>query len=535
MARAAVLSKAETGTGLTEEAGRPRPKLIWDASNPGAPVPSKVEAGAARYLVKFHRGCMCADAGRLRTAAGLFREAIRIKRDFTEAHYNLGVVLTQSGELPEAITAYREAVKINPSLWEAQHNLSIALSRNGQLAEAVETFRETIKLSAADAIVSMMAGKSAAQSVGNVVDAHLGLGRALANSGQLPEAIAVLREAVKIDPGSVQAYYQLAVAYTHSHQVPEAIAAFRNIVNVTPEDASAWSVLGGMLLENSQLPEAIAACREAVRIEPGLAQAHLDLGEALAKTGQMSEAIVAFGKAVETASDSEREEIVKSIVDEVARSASIGGAVSATKNNVYNEGDVDDSAEYSAAAADARTRGLSLAELKEAVEQKLAEKAKDAADKTTRRAKEPPCPESDLKGAASRPAIAADAVKGEVSGQRPEWKDYKGKMALPEFVAWTYAAEREAGTLTKATLRGDFALYTDYYNWRRKPNLPEDQHWLRDLPTGKRLREQHEAEAGVDPSRGARVEDFDPGAQEAIRAYNRLNRRAQRRVRAAPA
>jgi hypothetical protein len=128
-----------------------------------------------------------------------------------------------------------------------------------------------------------------------------------------------------------------------------------------------------------------------------------------------------------------------------------------------------------------------------------------------------------IQPAASHSAAHADAI----GRPRPGWKDHKDKMALPEFVAWAYAPERAAGTLSKAMLRGDFELYTDYFNWRRRRNLHTEEHWLRDLPTKKEWAAQQ-----PDPS-PTRLEEFDETTQEAVRRYQRVRQRGYRRVHSA--
>jgi hypothetical protein len=111
---------------------------------------------------------------------------------------------------------------------------------------------------------------------------------------------------------------------------------------------------------------------------------------------------------------------------------------------------------------------------------------------------------------------------------RPAWKDHKPNMTLPDFVAWGYALEREAGTLTTTMLSADTRLYTDYYNWRRKPNLPSEHHWLRDLPTKAEKRHQLEIASGFNRGAVVRVEDFKPEEREVIRRYNAIKTRSQR-------
>jgi cytochrome c-type biogenesis protein CcmH/NrfG len=43
-----------------------------------------------------------------------YREALRLKPDFAEAHARLGSVLLRVGRLPEAEAAYTEAMRLHP-------------------------------------------------------------------------------------------------------------------------------------------------------------------------------------------------------------------------------------------------------------------------------------------------------------------------------------------------------------------------------------------------------------------------------------
>ena len=42
-------------------------------------------------------------------------KAIKIKPDFVEAHYNLGIILHELGEYQKAVNSYEKAIKINPN------------------------------------------------------------------------------------------------------------------------------------------------------------------------------------------------------------------------------------------------------------------------------------------------------------------------------------------------------------------------------------------------------------------------------------
>jgi hypothetical protein len=125
-----------------------------------------------------------------------------------------------------------------------------------------------------------------------------------------------------------------------------------------------------------------------------------------------------------------------------------------------------------------------------------------------------------------RPDAAAKETTNRAKAAPRSWNEAKARgEALPEFVQRMFADECQAGTLSTATLYQDQELYGDYQNWRRRRNLPQELHWLRDLPTGKK---QRTAAAKKDFKEPMRVADFEPAAQEAIRTYNRMNRRATR-------
>ena len=61
-------------------------------------------------------------------AESAYREAIRLRPDYPEAHNNLGILLARQGRLEAAIGHFRETLRIRPDNPEAQRNLDAALS-----------------------------------------------------------------------------------------------------------------------------------------------------------------------------------------------------------------------------------------------------------------------------------------------------------------------------------------------------------------------------------------------------------------------
>ena len=75
-----------------------------------------------------------------------YREAIRLKPDDADTHYNLGIALKAQGKLTEAVAEYRTAIRLEPNHANAHCNLGLALADQGKLAEAIAEYREAIRL-----------------------------------------------------------------------------------------------------------------------------------------------------------------------------------------------------------------------------------------------------------------------------------------------------------------------------------------------------------------------------------------------------
>jgi Tfp pilus assembly protein PilF len=108
------------------------------------------------------------------------REAIRLKKDFAEAHNNLGNALADKGQLDEAIKEYREAIRLKKDDAMAHSNLGTVLREKGQLDEAITAYREAIRLKK------------------DWAEAHCNLGLVLRDQGRFEDALAALQTGHKL-------------------------------------------------------------------------------------------------------------------------------------------------------------------------------------------------------------------------------------------------------------------------------------------------------------------------------------------------
>ena len=78
--------------------------------------------------------------GRNEEAAGCYRDAIALRPDYQAAHSNLGTVLTALRKPEEAVASFEHALALNPSFGPAHSNLGNALMAMNRHAEAVQSF-----------------------------------------------------------------------------------------------------------------------------------------------------------------------------------------------------------------------------------------------------------------------------------------------------------------------------------------------------------------------------------------------------------
>ena len=135
-----------------------------------------------------------AGLGRVREAINLYREALRMKPDYAEAHNNLGNALASIGQHAQAAEQYREALRLKPDYPIAHSNLGNALTADGKVGEAIGHYEE--------AVLALPASPHV----------HNNYGEALIIMGKTAEAIAQFREALRLKPDLTEAKDNLAKA-----------------------------------------------------------------------------------------------------------------------------------------------------------------------------------------------------------------------------------------------------------------------------------------------------------------------------------
>ena len=192
----------------------------------------------------------------------------------------LALTRQQIGRWRDGETLFRHAIMVTGDNYLAQNNLGSALLERGQVDEAIAHLREAIKADPAYAT------------------AHSNLGAALVKKGQAEEAIGCLREALRLNPKLAEAHCNLGVALDRQGRPEEAVSQLNEAVKLAPEDAHPHYSLGAVLVKKGEAEGAIRQFQAALKLEPDYAEAHRDLGIVLGGQGRLDEAIGHLSKAL---------------------------------------------------------------------------------------------------------------------------------------------------------------------------------------------------------------------------------------------
>jgi tetratricopeptide (TPR) repeat protein len=272
-------------------------------------------AGIAHEICHLFGAWHVADQGSVMhkgpTTLAFDEQTARIIRLMHGFDFRRGVSNIDEETKREILTIFQEArapKRENP-LTVAYSNLSGKLLDQGKFDEAIAVLREALRLD-----------PNHANARHNLVATYNNQGAELLEQGKFDEAIAVLREALRLDPNDTDTRHNLVATYNNQGaklggqgKYTEAIAALRKALHLDPDQAearqnliAAYTSQGAKLGGQGKYTEAITALREALRLDPNRAEARQNLiaaytnqGAKLFGQGNYAKAIAKFSKALD--------------------------------------------------------------------------------------------------------------------------------------------------------------------------------------------------------------------------------------------
>jgi tetratricopeptide (TPR) repeat protein len=162
-----------------------------------------------------------------REAADAYRLAIKLDPyNSADAYYALGLVYRDWGKADEEIQAYKQAIRLRPDYTSAYERLGARYLRSRKFAEAIEVFRQLTALKPGDAVAP-----------NNMGEAYLELNR-------LNEALEAFRQSIRLKPDFGKAYYNLGKCFLAMGDRDAALEQYNILTNI---DADWAEKLNGLI------------------------------------------------------------------------------------------------------------------------------------------------------------------------------------------------------------------------------------------------------------------------------------------------
>jgi tetratricopeptide (TPR) repeat protein len=284
-------------------------KILQDLlnSHPNEPDPPlRLNLGRA-YALK----------GDLGAARAEFEEAIRERKDFAAAQYELGKLDLRRRQPGEALQAANAAVALQPSSRSARLLQAWSLASTGEATKARVILDQLIKESPKDnearlqlgllslrqgnyheavEILEELRGGGNPSAVTSLATAYVGL-------RQFDKALAVLNEGLKQSPGSAAIREQLAETTAIAGDYSLAIVRFQELIAQDPKSAQLRLRLAQTYQGSGDQKNALLSYQQAHDLAPDDATPALALADALAQAGRTDQAKALYRQIVKSHPD----------------------------------------------------------------------------------------------------------------------------------------------------------------------------------------------------------------------------------------
>ncbi|MEG4075083.1 tetratricopeptide repeat protein [Microcoleus sp. Pol14C2] len=188
-----------------------------------------------------------------------------------------GVLEEAALALKERICQHQKALppieaQANIHLYQKQFNQGNILKSQGKFAEAIAYFKNALVLQPSS------------------IEATTNLAVTLHQTGDLAEAATYYQRAIEIDPNCAQSHNNLGILLQDQGNIMAAISCFQKAIALNPVYVKALNNLGAILQQQGELQSAIACFHQALSVNSNYVPALVNLGAAMQTQSQLDEA-----------------------------------------------------------------------------------------------------------------------------------------------------------------------------------------------------------------------------------------------------
>ena len=196
-----------------------------------------------------------------------------------QAACDQGLALHQAGRLEDAWRQYSLVLAAEPDHVDALHRLGVLFIQTGQLDQAIALIRRAVEIQPRVAI------------------AHGNLSNALNSLGRHDEALISADRAIALKPDFAEAHGNRGLALHQLGRTGEALKAYERVVKLKP-DARAHYNRGVMLRELGRFEDAAVSFERAIGLKPDYAEAHYSRGVILRDLRRLEDSVASFDRAL---------------------------------------------------------------------------------------------------------------------------------------------------------------------------------------------------------------------------------------------
>jgi Tfp pilus assembly protein PilF len=245
--------------------------------------------------------------GKDKEAVIQYFNALKIDKNFAEAHYALAQSYLHMGAFSAAFSELRQTVNLQPANYKAKIDMGNMLLAGGKTDDAKAQ---------ADAVLAAQPDNA---------DAHALLSRVAARRGNKELAFEEIRKALELSPNEAKLHETIALLEVGDVAQGASVEdELKKAVALDPKSVNAKLLLAGFYAKNSRWPEAEQTCKNAIATDPKTLSARISLAQIYLKQGDQTKAEEALRQASNDLPDSPQG--VRMLADYYANSGQIDKA-----------------------------------------------------------------------------------------------------------------------------------------------------------------------------------------------------------------
>ena len=241
------------------------------------------------------------ELNRLDDAQTSFSNALAIDKSSAVAYYGLGQVALSRRNYADAVNYFQKSLELAPGANRIHYSLAMAYRGLGDAEKTRLHLAQqgTVGVRVADPLIDGL------QEFVQGARTHLVRGRAALEAKRYAEAVTEFRRAVSANPDNVTAHVNLGAALTQTGDLNGAMEQFEATLRIDPNNTTAHYNLAVLLANEDKHEEAIVHLHAVLRINPNDPGARFLLGQQLEKATRLDEALREFTTVVEANPDNE--------------------------------------------------------------------------------------------------------------------------------------------------------------------------------------------------------------------------------------